>query len=82
MNLEIRPKNTSESMRFVGGAPKIIRNVRDEMDELAQVVARAADLIFFYETELTKIATAKGFDNTEKWAKNTAKQAIKKGKTL
>jgi len=69
-------------MRFAGGAPKIIRNVRNEMDELSQTIARAADLIFFYETELTKIATAKGFDNIGKWAKNTAKQAIKKGKTL
>lgn len=78
----IQPQTISESMRFVGGVPKIIMNVRNEMDELAQSIASAADLIFFYETELTKIATAKGFDNIGNWAKNTAKQAIKKGKEL
>ena len=69
-------------MRFAGGLPKMVRNIRDQVDVLSQGLARAADLIFFYETELTKIATAKGFDNIGNWAKNTAKQAIKKGKTL
>jgi len=82
MSLEKQPKNTSEAIRFAGGVSKIIREVDERMGILSQNLARAADLIFFYETELAKIATAKGFDNIGNWAKNTAKLAIKKGKTL
>ena len=80
--MEKLPKNTSEAIRFSGGLPKLIRNIRDELDTMSQEIARAGDLIFFYETELTKIATAKGFDNINNWARNIAKQAIKKGQTL
>ncbi len=81
MSLEKLPQNTSEAIRFAGGLPKMVRNIRDQVDVLSQGLARAADLIFFYELELTKIATAQGFEDIN-WAKNTAREAIKRGKTL
>ncbi len=78
-NMEKLPKNTSEAVRFSGGLSKILRDMEEQMSVLQQGIARAGDLIFFYETELTKRATAKVFDNIGNWAKNTAKQALKTG---
>lgn len=80
--MEKLPQNTSEAVRFSGGLSKIIRNMRDELDVTSQGIARAADLISFYEKELSEIANAKGFDNIGNWAKNKAKAAIKKGKEI
>lgn len=80
--MEKLPKNTSEAIRFSGGLSKLIRNMRDQLDIASQGIARAADLISFYETELSEIANAKGFDNIGNWAKNKAKAAIKRGQKL
>lgn len=80
--MEKIPQNTSEAIRFSGGLSKLIRNMRDQLDVISQGIARAADLISFYETELSEIANAKGFDNISKWAKNKAKAAIKRGQKL
>jgi len=80
--MEKLPKNISEAIRFSGGLSKIVRDMRDMLDATSQEISRAADLISFYEKELTEIANAKGFDNIGNWAKNKAKAAIKKGKTL
>lgn len=81
-SMEKLPQNTSEAIRFSGGLSKLIRNMRDQLDETSQGIARAADLISFYEAELAEIANAKGFDNIGNWARNKAKTAIKKGKKL
>lgn len=80
--MEKLPQNTSEAIRFSGGLSKLIRNMRDELDVTSQGISRAGDLISFYEKELSEIANAKGFDNIDNWARNKAKAAIKKGKTL
>lgn len=80
--MEKLPKNTSEAIRFAGGLPKLVRNTRDQIDVISQGLARAADLISFYETELAEIANAKGFDNIGNWARNKAKTAIKNGSKI
>jgi len=80
--MEKLPKNTSEAIRFSGGISKILRNIDEEIGIISQNLARAADLIRFYETELAEIANAKGFDNIGNWARNKAKTAIKNGKKL
>jgi len=80
--MEKLPKNTSEAIRFSGGISKILRNIDEEIGIISQNLARAADLIRFYETELAAIANAKGFDNIGNWARNKAKTAIKNGKKL
>lgn len=81
-NMEKLSKNISEAIRFAGGVRKIILEVDERMGILSQNLARAADLISFYETELAEIATAKGFDNIGNWARNKAKAAIKKGEKI
>lgn len=80
--MEKLPKNTLELIFFSAGISKEIRELHRIANSFGQAMARAGDLISFYENELIEIANAKGFDNTGKWVKNKAKAAIKKGKTL
>lgn len=74
--MEKPPKNTSQAIRFSGGVSKILRNMEEEIATISQNLARASDLISFYERELKEIATAK---SDETWAQKIAKQALKTG---
>lgn len=80
--MEKLPKNTRELIFFSAGISKEVREIDRIANSFSQAIARVADLISFYEDELTEIANAKGFDNIGNWARNKAKAAIKKGKTL
>jgi hypothetical protein len=75
-NMEKPPKNTNQAIRFSGGVSKILRNMEKEIATISQNLARASDLISFYERELKEIATAK---SDETWAQKIAKQTLKTG---
>jgi hypothetical protein len=87
--MEKLPTNTSEAIRFSGGVPRVLRNIEEEISVVQQNLARAADLILFYETELSKIARTEilsveknGFVENFGFIINVAKQAIKQGKKM
>ncbi len=81
--MEKLPTNTSEAIRFSGGLSKLIRNIEEELSVISQGVARAGDLISFYENELDKIARTKILSlEACELITDAAKQAIKQGKKM